>query len=141
MIETPELNKMKAIKDQSQAIGGFLEWLQGERGVVLAEYYSRERNEDGELVYRNSEGEIVKDWMPAHIFMPVAQQAILNGRQEDEGIYGPMIKDRNGETLLTMSFQIEQLLAEYFEIDLVKVEKEKRALLEELRSKNATPKQ
>jgi len=31
----PECDKLLAVKDQSQAIGGFLEWLNGE-GIVLA---------------------------------------------------------------------------------------------------------
>jgi len=140
MVETPELNRMKAVKDRSQSIGGFLEWLQDERGVILAEYYKREVDEDNHPVYRNADGEIVEDWCPPHIFMPTEQRKALEERQDKEGIHWPLIKDRSGEILHTFSFQIEQLLADYFEIDLVKVENEKRAILEELRSKNATPK-
>lgn len=141
MVETPELNRMKAIKDRSQSIGGFLDWLQNEKGIVLAKYYSRETDEDGNPIYRNFDHEIVDDWRPPHPFMSQEQQKELEERQEKEGIYGPMVEDGNGEVLHPYHFTIEKLLAEYFEIDLKKVEEEKRALLEELRSKNATPKQ
>ena len=40
-IPTPELDKMLAIKDKSQAIGAFIEWL-GHNGMVIARYASKE---------------------------------------------------------------------------------------------------
>ncbi len=40
---TPELNKMLAVKNESQEIGNFLEWL-GDNGVILAEYRGEELN-------------------------------------------------------------------------------------------------
>jgi hypothetical protein len=76
----PECDKLLAVKERSQAIGEFLEWLTGEKGVVLA------------------------TWFPP-------------GRLESGG------------------YRIEKLLAEFFEIDLDKVEQEKRVMLEELREK------
>jgi len=39
MSECPEHDKLDKIHDKSQAIGEFLEWLQGEKDVVLAEYH------------------------------------------------------------------------------------------------------
>ena len=34
-VKTPELNKMQAVQDTSQAIGEFLEWLSGEHKLQL----------------------------------------------------------------------------------------------------------
>lgn len=79
-IPCPECEKLAAVSKESQPIGVFLEWLQGERGIVLAEY------DDDE-----------EDLVPVHI-------------------------------------RIENLLAEFFEIDLNKVEEERRALLESIRA-------
>lgn len=76
---TPELDKMKGVKERSQSIGAFLDWLQSEREIVLAEYEYR------------------------------------------------------GETLYPINLSIEKLLAEYFEIDLEKVEQERRAILAHIR--------
>lgn len=75
----PEHKRMKAVSEKSQAIGGFLDWLQNERGLVIA--------------YWN-------DW----------------------------------DELVPTSASIQRLLAEYFEIDLDKVEAEKQEMLEILRS-------
>jgi hypothetical protein len=82
MSEYPEHDKLHAVKDQSQAIGSFLDWLQNERKprTVLAIHEWDE-------------------WVPTNE-------------------------------------RIEALLAEYFEIDLKKLEEEKRAMLDELRKAN-----
>lgn len=72
---TPELDKMLAVKDKSQMIGVFLDWLQDEKKIVFAKYY-------------------------------------------DE------------ESLCPSYDTIEKLLADYFEIDLNKIEQERRAILE-----------
>jgi len=82
-VPTPELNRMHAVHDKSQAIGEFLEWLTGERGLVLAEW------REGRAVPR-----------PARA-------------------------------------QTQELIAEYFEIDLTKVERERRAILKSLRGGSA----
>jgi len=39
MSECPEHDKLDKIHDKSQAIGEFLDWLQNERDIVLAEYH------------------------------------------------------------------------------------------------------
>lgn len=79
----PECEKMMAVKDKSQVIGEFLEWLQYERSITV------------ELCVRND------------------------------------IHDK----LFPFNFSTEKLLAEFFNIDLNKVEKEKRQILDELRRK------
>jgi len=54
MSQYPEHDKMHLIKDKSQAIGEFLEWLEGSKGIVLAEY--PEKNPDNLFpVYAPSE--------------------------------------------------------------------------------------
>lgn len=77
----PALAKMAEVKDRSQVIGEFIEWLGGE-GIEL-------------------------------------------GRWTQSGNY-----------CLPISDSIEQLLAKYFEIDLVAVENERRAILDEVRKGN-----
>lgn len=79
-MNTPELDKIQAVKEESQVIGLFLE----NSGYVLAEYVKPEGYTREELV-------------------PVGKS-------------------------------INQILADYFEIDLSKVEEERMALLEELRA-------
>ena len=85
-IETPELEKIVEHRDESDIIGGFLEWLQDEQKIHLCEWgdYSGEEYEEDEQFYQ-------------------------------------------------INRTIEQLLAEYFEIDLDKAEKERVALLEQIR--------
>jgi len=77
--EHPELDKMMAIKDKSQVLGEFLDWLDSE-----TEYCIATRCRDMDCLVR------------AHV-------------------------------------SIEQLLADFFGIDLNKVEEEKRAILDGLR--------
>jgi hypothetical protein len=81
--EYPEHEKLKLVKDRSQAIGEFLDWLSD-----------------------------VKDW---HLGYHVSRI----------------------DALLPASYNIQRLLAEYFEIDLDKLEAEKLAIIEEMRQMNA----
>lgn len=94
-----ECERMVAVKDKSQAIGQFLEWLQEEKGVHLAEYHRHTR------ACLDHEAHLVC------------------GLLEDHSV--------------RWSYSIERLLAEYFNIDLDKVEQEKQAMLEEIRNAQA----
>lgn len=76
-----ELEKIKDVREKSQEIGAFLEWLFGTKDYHIGEYLS----EEGELVH--------------------------------------------------VRINMEELLAEYFEIDLVKAEKEREKILEDIREK------
>ena len=78
-----EHEKLKAIQEQSQVVGEFLDWLQNEKHPVIAEY----QKEDPQLLY------------PIYI-------------------------------------SIEQLLADFFDIDLKKIEIENRQILEKQREVN-----
>jgi len=88
MSDTSELDKMHAVKDRSQAIGEFLDWLEQD-GIMLCKWH--ERNDEDESDYSG--------------YMNVHES-------------------------------IEKMLARYFEIDLNKVEEEKRKILDELRKQN-----
>lgn len=82
--KTPELDKMSAVKHDSQIIGAFLDHI-SHQGIHLAKY------QEGETKYDDEQ------------LMPITQS-------------------------------IEQVLADYFDIDLNKVEKERRAILDHLQS-------
>ncbi len=77
----PECEKMQGVKDKSQAIGEFLEWLNYEKHIILATAGDEENSGDLSMIHYSS----------------------------------------------------EELLAEFFEIDLKKVEKEKQQILKEIR--------
>ena len=78
-IETPEIDKMKAIAGESQKIGNFIEWLnQNQMEIVVIKHGKR--------------------W--------------------------------------SVTGSIETMLAKYFEIDLIKVDKEKQMILDELHKSN-----
>ena len=104
MVATPECDKMAAVREKSQAIGDFLEWLQSgepfqnlpfKRSIFLAAYEVEAEDSDGEML------------------------------PEDEWC--------TGDTLLPYAYNTERLLAQFFGIDLDKVEQERRAMLEEIR--------
>lgn len=103
----PESDKMLAVKEKSQAIGEFLEWLQSgdveqglpmRRSIFLAT--QRLKCEDHET------GEVLP---------------------EDEWELSDVYND-------PFNYSIEQLLAQFFNIDLKKVEEEKRAMLAALQN-------
>ena len=81
MSEYPEHEKLSKVKDKSQVIGEFLEWLQGPKCYTIAFY------------------------------------------------------PENSNSLFTVRTNTEKLIAEFFEVDLKKLEEEKIAMLNELRSK------
>lgn len=88
-IKTPELNKMAAIRDKSQVVGEFLDWLRNERGITLATF------------------------------------------TDDE---------ERGDVMVPFHFSTEQLLAEFFDIDLERVERERRLVLKACASECKTSK-
>jgi hypothetical protein len=59
---TPELDKMQGVKDRSQAIGEFLDWLQCEKGWELAYRHKHVKeclDGDGELTCGCDEGQFL----------------------------------------------------------------------------------
>lgn len=83
-LKTPELDKMSAIHEKSNATGDFLDWLQNSREPRI---YLCELDQDAEQFY------------PPNL-------------------------------------SIEKLLAEYYKIDLNKVEEERRQMLDYIRAAN-----
>jgi hypothetical protein len=83
VLDFPEHEKVREVRDKSQAIGNFLDWLLQEKGIRFCEP-------------RESE---VTPYLPIH-------------------------------------FNIEELLAEFFEIDLGRLEEEKQEMLKMLRKES-----
>jgi len=133
---TPELDKMRRIQNASQAIGEFLHSL-SERNMLLCE---RHKHSDG--CY--TDGMSLKEFQSVHSVVhgggiwenypnrrlndEVTQEEWDAGRHED-----PQCELEEDELVLIRK-SIEQLLAEYFEIDLQKVEEERRTILEHIRN-------
>lgn len=90
-MNTPELDKLSKVKEESQKIGEFLEWLTSSRKVLLCRY-----TEDVEDEFGNK---------------------IPDG-------YHPLIHGSHG--------LIEELLAQYFKIDLKKADAEKEAIYQQV---------
>lgn len=125
MGEYPEHDRLRAVADESQAIGEFLVF----GGYTLCKV--REEGDNGE---------------PRYIWTDLGQQL----RREPEADQHPTAYDcdcgyaeRNpaydswGSGFEAVGQSIQQILADYFEIDLGKIEAEKRAMLDAIRAMNA----
>lgn len=108
----PECNKMLAVKERSQVIGEFLEWLQS--GEADSTAFKRR-------VFLATHGLETTYWDQ------LAQEEC--DLPEDEW--------EVGDELCPFQYTTEELLAKFFGIDLAKAEKEKQAMLEEQRRLNA----
>lgn len=100
--KTSMLDKLSEVKDKSQAIGEFLEWIFGSKSYHLARYLTDKEYESEDNIY----------W--------------VDGLYENEQFKRYEIKK---EELIPVQMNIEKLLAEYFEIDLQKVEEERREII------------
>lgn len=103
-----ELEKLKDVSERSQAIGEFLEWLFDTKSYHIAKYLTDEEYESKDNV----------SW--------------VDGLYEKEQFKRHEI---GKEELMPIHIDIEKLLAEYFEIDLAKVEKERSEIIEKIREK------
>jgi len=101
-----ELEKLEVVRDNSQAIGEFLEWIFNTKNYHLAKYLTEEEYEREDNVYY-VDGLYEKNRFKRHEF----------GKEE----------------LIPVSIDIEKLLAEYFKINLTKVEEERREIMENIR--------
>jgi hypothetical protein len=108
MSDYPEHDKMQTIAEHSQKIGEFLDWLRHEKHVQM---------------------------LTTSVFTERCPVASCDPR--DEGQYCPRC-DNTGVIQIKADTPFwpnpVSLLAEYFEIDLDKIEDEKRAMLEKLRN-------
>ncbi len=101
----PEHDKLHAVKHQSQACGEFIDWLESKKGLHLAYYHKH--------------GPQCPGWDEG--------RQRLNRRSPP-----PHCEFRENE-LLSSNHNLKKLLAEFFEIDLNKLEDEKLQLLDEQR--------
>lgn len=109
MADYPECEKMSEVHDRSQIIGEFLEWLQS--GAADDTKFERP-------IFLAAHRIITEEW---------------NSR---EGKYEELPEDEwevSGTRVWSFSYTTEKLLAKFFGVDLNKVEKEKQAMLKELR--------
>ena len=116
MVEYPEHNKLHAVRDRSEAIGEFLEWLRGQRVNLM--------------VWR----EDIEDTMPC------SNWNCIGG--EVRGKPCPFCNGTGQTTYMRKEWwplgkTIEGILAEYFDVDLDKLEAEKRAMLDGIRMADA----
>lgn len=122
----PEHEKLEAVKDESQTIGEFLEWLLSEHGVTLCRYEEEARSEADRYV------------IAGHT--PKGEPIYVNDETGDES---PNIvswnRKRNPDYwyksagFYPLNQTIETVLASYFRIDLKKIAAEKEAIYQELR--------
>lgn len=124
-VATPMLDKMLAVKDHSQAIGEFLDWLATERGIVLATRHQHMPIDDDDLPDEAEEYDVHGCYeYRSDTASAILDKKNLGWRLECGFINGALVSILPGT---------EQLLADYFEIDLVAVEREKLALLDAIR--------
>ena len=100
-----ELEKLEDVSERSQAIGEFIEWLCYSKKYQIAKCLTEEEYESEDNVY----------W--------------IDGLHEKEQFKRHEIGKKE---LMPIHIDIEKLLAEYFEIDLVKAEKERGEILGKL---------
>lgn len=146
-VDVTECQKLTAVSEESQAQGEFVDWLQETKGLVLARWENKiERAcEAAQSAY------VDVDVAPGHVVRRyrkcVGGKVFLRRRpwdDEDEvdtgetcercGGEGFVVEDRAEPILVPAEQRLEALLAEYHQVDLAKVEAERRALLEALRA-------
>lgn len=105
MTDYPECDKLAAIQEKSQNIGEFLEWLQS--------------------------GEVSQNLpIKRSIFLASYDVVCEDGQ-------GKMLHEDDwelGDRMMPFAYSTDRLLANFFGIDLDKVDKEKRAMLEEIKA-------
>jgi hypothetical protein len=108
-VPTPTLDKMKRIHEASQVCGRLLEWLHAEKGVTLAVEHRHRAPDEVEGDPEGCRG---------------------GARYYQCGL-------TDGELVPARLGGIEKILAEFFDIDLAAVDREKRALLQAVRAAHA----
>ncbi len=122
---TPELNKMKAVHEKSQAIGEFLDIFLSERKMELCTYQTAGNN--GKPKYRWKDG-VTKSKLNVSVDREPRFEDVFNQDAENNPEY-----ESWAEGYVPVHARIEKLLAEFFEIDLNKAEDERRAILAYIR--------
>jgi len=117
-VEYPECERLADVRDESKEIGAFLEWYMSKKNGAL--YLYKEEGDNGE-----------PKWLDADSGEPVEydRTADLNGKIKLNPNYNSWRSDYYMDNT-----SIENLLAEYFDIDMKKVEEERQAMLNKLRA-------
>lgn len=127
MSDYPEHEKLRAVKGEAETIGAFLEWLQSE-GKVICTWQDAGNNGKPRVVPATPED--------------IARIAEMHGTHSWEVANARANGVDNfdyewwGDEYVPMRGSISDRLAEYFHIDQVKLDAEKRAMLEKLRAAN-----
>ena len=105
----PEHQRMKAIADKSQSIGEFIEWLINKKNVHLGHYPTV-------CYHQDVDGSCA-------LHQQVHRECPKNCEEYEE----------DQARFTEWSYNTQRLLAEFFEIDLKKIDAEKEQMLEEIR--------
>jgi hypothetical protein len=132
----PEHEKLKAVQHESQKCGEFFEWLQSEKSIAMECHYDYERDEEGDKVWRDTKGRIVKDYTDpdGDIFLTTARRKRLEKTKANRQPDCRLVLKPGGPITMPIRQRLSQLLAEFFEIDEDKLEEEKRAMLDACRA-------
>jgi len=133
----PESDKVIAAAPQSQKLGEFLDWL-GSKGIILGKHVAVL---DPPTRYTVVECPTCSDCWRVHDECSISISGLTRGHysQEDAQDAATELEDErkleaeDNPVFTPLYNSTERLLAEYFEIDLDKVDQEKRALLEAMR--------
>lgn len=113
----PECEKLAKVSKLSNGIGEFLNWLREDKDITLFQWNDKDNNGEAKFVDKNGDPTI-----PSHYsFDETEDSDFLNPEYETfpKGYY-------------RVFTPFNQLLAQYFDIDMNKVEKERRQMLDEL---------
>lgn len=125
MSDYPEHDKLMAVREESQTLGEFIEWLPT-ADLRICEPITKTDCRGGGI------------W---NTWSCIGGRKINDRADEDEGecpiCGGTGMVDRDEPLYLPAHLDINKLLAKFFNIDLAKIETEKRAMLEALRAANA----
>lgn len=113
----PECEKLAKVSKLSNGIGEFLDWLREDKNIDLFQWTDKDDN--GKPKFVNETGDPT---IPSHYSFD---------EKEDSDFLNPEYETfPEGYCRVYTPFQ--KLLAQYFDIDMNKVEKERRELLDEL---------
>lgn len=143
MGDYPECDKLRDVAPDSQKLGEFLEWLAEAKGWRLAadvpeSTFWRGQYQIEEVTSRRRRGTFfrIKD---AEAVFSTYTDGWFDTREEAEAwidaeeVRRQRVAERN-PILRVQPYNMQTLLAEYFDIDLEKVEWERRAVLKAIRS-------
>ena len=111
----PESDKMRKASEHSQAIGEFLEWMESQ-GIRRMQWRTE-----------------ITDWVPC------VNVSLTGTHATCPNCSGSGMQEIRTSGYFDDGRSITKLLAEYFHVDLDKVEQERRAMLDEIRRHNAKP--